>query len=113
MPSSADSDHFSNDGKRCDAEPGQWKPIIDHGRCEGKRDCIDVRPYGVFEVRRMDNTDFRQLSTLNKLKVVAHRRQTAYTPHADACRACGLCVAACPESAITLVGPLTTPTYSP
>jgi len=26
----------------------------------------------------------------------------AYTPNVDACLACGLCVAACPEKAITL-----------
>ncbi|MDH4249099.1 MAG: 4Fe-4S binding protein, partial [Deltaproteobacteria bacterium] len=29
-------------------------------------------------------------------------RRTAYTPHAQACKACGLCVTACPEHAITL-----------
>ena len=28
--------------------------------------------------------------------------ETAYTPNADDCRACGLCVVACPEDAITL-----------
>ena len=53
----------------------------------------------------MDDSDFKALSMLAKLRVVAHRRQTAYTPNADACRACGLCVVACPEGAITLVGP--------
>ncbi len=26
----------------------------------------------------------------------------AYTPNADPCRACGLCVVACPEDSITL-----------
>ena len=34
---------------------------------------------------------------------VAHRRQTAYTPEAGACQACGLCVVSCPEKAICLV----------
>jgi ferredoxin len=29
---------------------------------------------------------------------------TAYTPNADDCRACGLCVVACPEQAIMLTG---------
>jgi 4Fe-4S ferredoxin len=29
----------------------------------------------------------------------------AYTPNAEACRACGLCVVSCPEHAISLVGP--------
>ncbi|HTB58985.1 MAG TPA: 4Fe-4S binding protein, partial [Polyangia bacterium] len=38
-----------------------------------------------------------------KLRSVAHRRNTAYTPLADACQACGLCVVACPEKAIRLL----------
>jgi ferredoxin len=57
----------------------------------------------VFEIRRIGDDDFSRLRPLAKLRVVAHRRRTAYTPNADACRACGLCVVACPEGAITLV----------
>jgi ferredoxin len=37
------------------------------------------------------------------MKLWVHGKQTAYTTRADACRACGLCVVACPEKAITLV----------
>jgi len=97
--------HPDRPGERCNGEVGAWSPIVDHGQCEGKRDCVVVCPHDVFEVRRMDDSDFKALSMLAKLRVVAHRRQTAYTPNADACRACGLCVVACPEGAITLVGP--------
>jgi NAD-dependent dihydropyrimidine dehydrogenase PreA subunit len=95
----------SRPGERCNGDEGAWTPIVDHGRCEGKRDCVVVCPHDVFEIRRIDDSDFEQLSTLAKVRVVAHRRQSAYTPKEDACRACGLCVVACPEGAISLVGP--------
>jgi 4Fe-4S ferredoxin len=77
-------------------------PVIDRNRCEGKSDCVRVCPYDVFEVRRIDPDDYAKLSFLGKLKSIAHRRQTAYTPRSDACEACGLCVQACPEKAIQL-----------
>lgn len=90
-------------GEQCRAEPGAYLPVVDHGRCEGKRDCVEVCPYGVFEVRRIDEADFAALSLAQKLKSLVHGRQSAYTPNAAACQACGLCVVACPERAITLV----------
>ncbi len=89
-------------GEACRAEPGAWEPRVDHAKCEGKRDCVDVCPYGVFEVRRIEDADFAQLGFFAKLKSRAHKRQTAYTPGADRCQACGLCVVACPEDAVTL-----------
>ena len=75
---------------------------MDHARCEGKRDCVAVCPYDVFEVRRIDDADYAALGFFTRLKVLAHRKQTAYTPRAAACQACGLCVVACPEHAIQL-----------
>jgi NAD-dependent dihydropyrimidine dehydrogenase PreA subunit len=95
--------HPDRPGEQCRAEPGAYAPAVDRSRCEGKRDCVEVCPYGVFEVRRIDDADFARLSFVGRLKSRAHQRQTAYTPAADACRACGLCVVACPEDAITLV----------
>jgi NAD-dependent dihydropyrimidine dehydrogenase PreA subunit len=95
--------HPDRPGERCRADPGSFAPRIDHARCEGKRDCVDVCPVDVFEVRRIDDGDFAALSVFGKLKSVAHRRQTAYPIRASQCQACGLCVVACPEHAITLV----------
>jgi ferredoxin len=54
-------------------------------------------------VRRINDEDFFLLSFLGKLKSRAHGRLSAYTPQANLCQACGLCVVACPEKAITLV----------
>jgi NAD-dependent dihydropyrimidine dehydrogenase PreA subunit len=92
-------------GQRCNADPGAWLPVVDHARCEAKGDCVIVCPNDVFEVRRIEQPDFAALPLLAKLKVVAHRRDTAYTPRLADCRACGLCVVACPEAAISLLPP--------
>jgi NAD-dependent dihydropyrimidine dehydrogenase PreA subunit len=92
-------------GQRCHADPGTWLPTVDHARCEAKGDCVIVCPNDVFELRRIEQSDFAALPLLAKLKVVAHGRNTAYTPRLADCRACGLCVVACPESAISLVPP--------
>jgi NAD-dependent dihydropyrimidine dehydrogenase PreA subunit len=96
------ANHPDRPGEKCGALPGQWRPIVDRGRCEGKRDCVDVCPYSVFEVRRIDDADYQALGFFGRLKSSAHDRQTAYTPGSEACRACGLCVVACPEKAIRL-----------
>jgi 4Fe-4S ferredoxin len=90
-------------GQDCRAPAGAYVPIIDQNKCEGKRDCLEVCPENVFEVRRIEDADFKRLSLVGKVKSLVHKRQTAYTPNADQCRACGLCVVACPERAIRLV----------
>ncbi len=87
----------------CKQAPGVVRPKIDLTRCEGKTDCVVVCPENVFEIRRIDTQDYAGLGPLQKLKQRLHGMKVAYTPRADACRACGLCVTACPERAITLV----------
>lgn len=86
----------------CRAAPGEFTPLVDRAKCEGKAECVEVCPFNVFEVRRIDDADFAQLGMLAKLKSLAHGRKTAYTPRASACEACGKCVSACPEKAIKL-----------
>jgi NAD-dependent dihydropyrimidine dehydrogenase PreA subunit len=90
------------DTAECRSEAGAFGPVIDRGRCEGKAECVEVCPFHVFEVRRIDDADFAALGLLARLKSLAHRRQTAYTPRAADCQACGKCVTACPEKAIQL-----------
>ena len=86
----------------CRQEPGAFVPLVNLKRCEGKGDCVEVCPEQVFEVRRIDDHDFQSLNALHKFKLRVHRMKVAYAPNAEACRACGLCVSACPEHAITL-----------
>jgi NAD-dependent dihydropyrimidine dehydrogenase PreA subunit len=90
-------------GERCGAPAGQFRPYVDPGKCEGKGDCVAVCPHDVFEIGPIEETVFRALPLASRLKVWVHGKITAYIPNADACQACGLCVAACPERAITLV----------
>jgi NAD-dependent dihydropyrimidine dehydrogenase PreA subunit len=90
------------DARECKQVPGVFAPIVDRAACEGKADCARLCPYDVFEVRRIDDADFRALGFFARLKVRVHGMKTAYTPRADACRACGKCVDACPENAIRL-----------
>jgi 4Fe-4S ferredoxin len=86
----------------CKQDPGVFAPVVNLKRCEGKGDCAVVCPEQVFEVRRIDDADYQQFGMLQKLKLRVHGMKVAYTPNADACRACGVCVTACPERAITL-----------
>lgn len=90
-------------GEDCKAPPGEFAPIVDHARCEGKSDCVEVCPHDVFDVGRITDGDYRELGFFARLKVRAHGMKTSYTPRADACRACGLCVVSCPEHAIALL----------
>jgi 4Fe-4S ferredoxin len=89
-------------GERCRAPALAWVPIVDREKCEGKQECVDVCPYSVFELGVLTDEEHAALSFTGRIKARRHDRRTARTPQAAACRACGLCVVACPEDAITL-----------
>lgn len=88
---------------RCDKQAGRMVPVIDRNRCEAKADCVSVCPYQVFEIRTLTAAERKELSTLGRLKLFVHGGKQAFALRAEVCRACGLCVRACPEKAITLV----------
>ena len=77
-------------------------PVIDAHRCEGKADCVRVCPYDVFEVRALTPAELKALPFLPRLKVRVHGGKQGFVVRPDACQACGLCVTACPEKAVTL-----------
>ena len=91
----------------CRPDAGDLAPVIDLARCEGKADCLRVCPYDVFEVRVATPAERRSLGLLAQVKSMAHGHRKAFAIRADQCHACGLCVAACPETAIRLLKPRT------
>ena len=91
-----------NADAQCKQAAGVFRPVINRNRCEGKADCVEVCPYLVFTVDTLPADQRKGLSFLGRIKGRAHGWQQALTPNAEACHACGLCVTACPESAITL-----------
>jgi NAD-dependent dihydropyrimidine dehydrogenase PreA subunit len=92
----------SADTSTCKQPAGVVAPVIDHGRCEGKADCLRVCPYDVFEVRALAAEERAALSLPARFKVWVHGGKQAFVVRGDQCHACGLCVAACPEKAIRL-----------
>ena len=91
----------------CRSDAGDLAPVIDLARCEGKADCLRVCPYDVFEVRVASAAERKSLGPLSQLKSLAHGHKKAFAVHPDQCHACGLCVEACPETAIRLLRPRT------
>lgn len=88
--------------KDCKPEPGFLQPAIDLNACEGKGPCIPACPYGVLELKLLTGDEFRQLSFFGRIKTRVHGREKAAVSFPEKCHACGTCVTACPEKAITL-----------
>jgi len=87
----------------CKQPHGVVAPVVSTHRCEGAGDCADVCPYHVFQLRKLAKPEMKALPFGPWLKVLAHGGKQAFVVNGDACHACGLCVAACPEKAIRLM----------
>ena len=93
---------MASDEVNCPSEPGKLAPVVDRNRCEAKDDCVQICPYDVFEVRKLTDDDKAALSTMGRIRAWAHGYRQAYVVRPEACRACQLCVKACPENALSL-----------
>ncbi|MCE9597576.1 MAG: 4Fe-4S dicluster domain-containing protein [Spirochaetia bacterium] len=82
---------------------GRVQPIVNLSKCAGKRDCFEVCPYGVFEMREMNQEERSNLDWVGKIKTIVHGSERAFVVNSDQCHACGLCVVACPEKAVKLI----------
>lgn len=84
------------------ATGGQFVPVIDRNRCEGKGPCAAACPHDVLALGVLERDARRQLSFAGRIKGFAHGYRQALIVAADACEACGACVRVCPEGAIKL-----------
>ena len=89
--------------EECKSQIGRVVPVIDRNRCEAKAACVEVCPYHVFEIQKISEAQKSSLSWRGKIKSFFHGGKQAIAARADLCHACGECVKACPENAITLV----------
>ena len=87
----------------CEPDPGRMVPHIDRNRCEGKADCVRVCPYELFTIIKLNSTQRSELPLLSRVRASVHGNKQATVVTPEDCHACGKCVAACPENAITLV----------
>ncbi len=88
---------------QCQPEAGAVLPIIDRNRCDGKQDCVAVCPFDVFVMHRLTALDLAMLPVAPRKAHKLIGKWQAFTAQPEACHACNLCVAACPEDAIRLV----------
>ncbi len=86
----------------CPQPAGRYVPVIDRNRCEGKEDCVAACPCGVFEMRMLGEAEKTAMPFFSRFKARVHGNRQAFATRAQDCEACGVCITACPEQAITL-----------
>ena len=102
MSATAPIDPETDPAADCPGEPGKVAPVVDRNRCEGKEDCVVVCPYDVFEMGTLTPSERADLSFVGRIKAWAHGNRQAYVVQPLECRACQLCIEACPEKALKL-----------
>jgi len=75
---------------------------MNRNRCEGKGDGGAVCPSAVFFLGTLPQDQRAGVRFIETLNGSGHTWQPALLVKPEACRACGLCVQACPQKAIIL-----------
>ena len=88
--------------ENCKQTAGEFHPVINRNKCEGKGVCVEICPYDVLEMHVLPTESRRELSIMGKVKGLAHGWKQALVRDPERCMACGMCVSSCPEQAITL-----------
>jgi 4Fe-4S ferredoxin len=91
------------DAQDCPQPAGSYVPVINRTRCEGKEDCVTACPYEVFEMQTLTEADKSAMPLFSRFKAKIHGNRQAFAVRANDCQACGFCITACPEQAITLI----------
>jgi ferredoxin len=60
------SDHMRDEV--CKQPQGKFIPVVDFSRCEAKGPCAEACPYDVFEIRKIDPSDYANLGSCRSLK---------------------------------------------
>lgn len=86
----------------CWKPAGQFKPVIDRNRCEGKGPCLAACPTNVLAMGVLSLDQRSRLNLVGRIRAWAHGDRQAMVVAPDRCEACAACVDVCPERAITL-----------
>lgn len=89
------------DHSNCSNRTEKLMPIVNFNNCSGKKDCVEICPYNVFELRSITKEDKTNLNIKGRIKTF-FISQKAYVINPSQCHTCGLCVKVCPEKAIKL-----------
>ena len=77
-------------------------PVIDRDRCVGDAGCVAVCPHQVLALRPVAAQDCDGLPASTRFLLSLSQGLQAVVTAPECCRACGLCLAACSQRAITL-----------
>ncbi len=98
---------INDNGKKmpgsCKPIPTKVGPLIDMNKCEGREECVKVCPYDVFEMHLLSGQEKSESNPARTMENRSNGNRKAYTANIESCHACGVCVTACPEKAITLI----------